>query len=86
MRWPRSSPILDDELDTLNKEIQTAIDSANSHVSRAESIREFRILTEDFTVESGELTPTLKMRRSVIATRHEAEISAIYGADDPGPA
>jgi hypothetical protein len=35
---------------------------------------------------SGELTPTLKMRRSVIATRHEAEISAIYGADDPGPA
>ncbi|MGI9643923.1 MAG: AMP-dependent synthetase/ligase, partial [Ilumatobacteraceae bacterium] len=75
--------VLDDDLDTLRKEIQRAIDSANAHVSRAESIREFRILTEDFTVESAELTPTLKMRRAVIAARHEAEITAIYGDGPP---
>ena len=47
-------------------------------VSRAESIREFRILVDDFTIESGELTPTLKMKRNVIADRRGAVIDSMY--------
>jgi long-chain acyl-CoA synthetase len=47
-------------------------------VSRAESIREFRILNDDFTIESGELTPTLKMKRSVIAENRRSAIESIY--------
>ncbi len=71
--------LLDDDRETLRREIQTAVDEANARVSRAESIREFRILAEDFTVASGELTPTLKMRRSVISERHQDPIGEIYG-------
>ncbi|MCZ6456251.1 MAG: hypothetical protein O6650_03275 [Actinobacteria bacterium] len=40
-----------------------SIDDANSAVSRPESIRTFRIVSEDLTIEGGELTPTLKVKR-----------------------
>ncbi|WP_163506765.1 AMP-dependent synthetase/ligase [Fodinicola acaciae] len=59
-------------------EIQHAIDDANKAVSRAESIRRFRILAADFTEESGELTPTLKLRRAVVGSARSEDISALY--------
>ena len=62
----------------LRAEIQAAVDEANRAVSRAESIREFRILSRDFTVEGGELTPSLKLRRSVILDEFAEDVSAIY--------
>lgn len=70
--------LLEDDLDSLRSEISGAIDEANALVSRAESIREFRILVDDFTIESGELTPTLKMKRNVIADRRGAVIDSMY--------
>jgi long-chain acyl-CoA synthetase len=59
-------------------EVQRAIDYANQAVSRAESIRRFRILAEDFTVDGGHLTPSLKLRRSAVTQDHEADIQALY--------
>ena len=59
-------------------EIQLAIDDANKAVSRAESIRKFRILGTDFTEESGHLTPSLKVRRNVVAKDYSADIEALY--------
>lgn len=59
-------------------EIQGAVDEANKAVSRAESIRVFRILDHDFTEESGELTPSLKLKRAVVMKGHADEIAAIY--------
>jgi long-chain acyl-CoA synthetase len=47
-------------------------------VSHAESIRKFRILPCDFTVQTGELTPTLKVKRNVVAEKFAADIEAIY--------
>ena len=44
-------------------EVQTAVDEANAAVSRAEAIRKFAILPVDWTEETGELTPTLKLKR-----------------------
>jgi long-chain acyl-CoA synthetase len=49
-------------------------------VSRAESIRRFRILSTDFTEASGELTPTLKLRRDVVVRNRAADIDALYAA------
>ncbi|WP_319433348.1 long-chain fatty acid--CoA ligase [Mycobacterium sp. RTGN5] len=59
-------------------EIELAIKNANQHVSHAESIRKFRILPCDFTVQTGELTPTLKVKRNVVAEKFAADIEAIY--------
>ena len=70
--------LLEDDRETLRQEISTAIEAANERVSRAESIREFRILSSDFTIETNELTPTLKMKRKVIASRHRVVIEEIY--------
>jgi long-chain acyl-CoA synthetase len=59
-------------------EIQSAIDDANKAVSRAESIRRFRILGTDFTESGGHLTPTLKVRRTMVAKDFGADIDALY--------
>jgi long-chain acyl-CoA synthetase len=59
-------------------EIQNAVDDANKAVSRAESIRRFRILPVDFTEQEGYLTPSLKVRRGVVAKDFAADIDALY--------
>ena len=64
-------------------EIQRAVDDANSAVSRAESIRRFRILDRDFTEAGGQLTPTLKLRRDVVLREFADEIESLYLATRP---
>ena len=59
-------------------EIGQTVKEANQTVSHAESIREFRILPVDFTVLTGELTPTLQVKRNVVAARFANEIEALY--------
>jgi long-chain acyl-CoA synthetase len=67
--------------DVVHAEIQKAVDAANSHVSRAESIRKFTILETEWTEASGHLTPKLSIKRNVIMSDFADEISAIY--DEP---
>ena len=59
-------------------EIQSAVDDANKAVSRAESIRRFRILPVDFTEQDGYLTPSLKVRRGVVAKDFAGDVDALY--------
>ena len=68
----------------LRGEIAAAVEEANRAVSRAEQIRKFRILPGDFTEEGGELTPTLKVRRSVVTSRYADDVAALYsGVNQP---
>jgi long-chain acyl-CoA synthetase len=68
----------------LRAEIAQAVEDANQAVSRAEQIREFRILPGDFTEAGGEMTPTMKVKRSVVAKTYAADIASIYsGAKAP---
>ncbi len=60
-------------------EIERAVDAANSHLARPEQVRRFLVLPNEWTAETGELTPTLKRRRRVIIDRYAAEISRLYG-------
>ncbi len=62
----------------LTAAVQSAVDDANLAVSRAESIRKFRILDGDFTQEAGQLSVKLGIRRSVLLKDFAADIDALY--------
>jgi long-chain acyl-CoA synthetase len=64
----------------LRAEIAGAVEEANKAVSRAEQIREFRILPVDFTEAGGEMTPTMKVKRAVVAKTFAEDIASIYSA------
>jgi long-chain acyl-CoA synthetase len=55
-----------------------AVERANQAVSRAESIREFALLETDFTEDNGYLTPSMKVKRTLVLTDFAAEIDTLY--------
>jgi long-chain acyl-CoA synthetase len=59
-------------------EIQKAVDAANEHLSRPEQVKRFKVLPEEWTVESDVLTPTLKLKRRVINEKYAEEIGSLY--------
>ncbi|RRJ86259.1 long-chain fatty acid--CoA ligase [Gulosibacter macacae] len=59
--------------------LQGVVDRANARVSRAESIRKFKVLDHVFTIADGTLTPKLSIKRHVVLDRYSAEIDEIYG-------
>ncbi|GAB7052845.1 AMP-dependent synthetase/ligase [Catenuloplanes indicus] len=62
----------------LHAEITGAVDAANAELSRPEQVKAFRIMPTPWTPETGELTPTLKLRRRIVAQQHAAAIDALY--------
>ena len=62
----------------LRNSVQHAVDDANKAVSQAESIRRFRILTHDWTEDGGQLTPSMKLKRTVVMTEHSTDVEALY--------
>jgi long-chain acyl-CoA synthetase len=59
-------------------EIDKAVAEANKKVSNPEQIKKYTILENDFTVETGELTPTMKLKRNIIHAERGSDIEAIY--------
>ena len=64
--------------DAVLAELQRAVDAANAQVSKAESIRRFRVLATDFTERSGHLTPKLSLKRAVVMKDFADEVDALY--------
>jgi long-chain acyl-CoA synthetase len=60
--------------------VQAAVDKANKTVSRAESVRRFEILPEHWSAESGELTPSLKLKRAHVFRQHSDVIEKLYAS------
>ncbi|MGH3656146.1 MAG: long-chain fatty acid--CoA ligase, partial [Micromonosporaceae bacterium] len=58
--------------------VQAAVDEANQAVSKAEAIRKFQILPVDFSIATGHLTPSLKVRRTEVMKEYADEIASIY--------
>jgi long-chain acyl-CoA synthetase len=62
--------------------IETHVEKINQKFARVEQVKKIEILTHDLSQEGGELTPTMKVKRNVVADKYEDEIDALYG----GPA
>jgi long-chain acyl-CoA synthetase len=62
----------------LYAEIESAVTDANKAVSQAEAIKKFAILGTDFTEDNGMLTPSLKLKRSVVMKEFDAEVEKLY--------
>ncbi|MEW2267264.1 AMP-dependent synthetase/ligase [Streptomyces sp. NPDC047853] len=72
---PMSEVVRDERM---RADVQRAVDHANAAVSRAESIRAFRLVEGEFTEENGLLTPSLKVKRHAAAAAYADEIEALY--------
>ena len=57
---------------------QAVIDEVNSTLANFETIKRFQLVAEEWTIYSGEMTPSLKLKRRVIAERYAREIAAFY--------
>ena len=64
-------------------EVRRALTIANTHLSRIEQFKRFTILPDEWSPESEELTPTMKLKRRVIHTKYKSQVDAMY-ADPPG--
>jgi long-chain acyl-CoA synthetase len=71
---PAEAALLPEVRDSLER----ALKKANHGVSRAESIRRYRILDTEFSIENGYLTPSQKLKRSRVLRDYETFISGIY--------
>ncbi len=58
--------------------VQKSIDELNTHLASYETIKKFFILADEFTVDSGELTPSLKIKRKIINQRYQGEFDRLY--------
>jgi long-chain acyl-CoA synthetase len=61
------------------QEVQLAVDAANQRLARAEQVKRFEVLPVEWTAESEELTPTLKLRRRIIHAKYAERIDGLYG-------
>jgi long-chain acyl-CoA synthetase len=67
-----------DQSPEIRGEIQQAVDQVNTEMARVEQIKKFTILPRELSIADGELTPTLKVKRNIVAEHFEAEIEAMY--------
>jgi long-chain acyl-CoA synthetase len=83
--WARARGLPED-IASLSREpqvhelIQAELDAVNANYARVEQIKKFFILDHDLSQETGELTPTLKVKRNVINERYAGELDALYAS------
>ena len=60
------------------KKYESVIEELNQHFGRVEQIKRFKLMPREFTQESGELTPTLKLKRKVVTKKYQSDIDKLY--------
>jgi len=66
----------------IRAEYQTIVDKVNATLANFETIKRFRLVPDEWTVDSGELTPSMKLRRRVIAQKYVREIADFYADEN----
>jgi len=64
--------------------VQTCVEELNGRLNRWETIKDFRILDHDLSVERGELTASMKIKRKVIETKYESLLDSMYDGASRG--
>ena len=67
-----------DAKDLVNEKIQIEIDKINKNLSKIEKIKKFIIIKEQFTIENGMMTPTLKLKRYKIIKKYQEDLEKLY--------
>jgi long-chain acyl-CoA synthetase len=75
--WPKDAVKLANH-DEMRAMIQEHLDEVNEKFARVEQVKKFEILPHDLSQETGELTPTLKVKRNVVREKYEQEVDALY--------
>jgi long-chain acyl-CoA synthetase len=75
--WP-SDPAELARHDGMRELIQSHLDEVNEKFARVEQVKKFEILPHDLSQETGELTPTMKVKRNVVAEKYEKDVEALY--------
>jgi long-chain acyl-CoA synthetase len=75
--WPADPAALADH-EGMKQLIQEHLDEVNEKFARVEQVKKFEILPHDLSQETGELTPTLKVKRNVVAEKYEQEVDELY--------
>jgi long-subunit acyl-CoA synthetase (AMP-forming) len=73
------------ELDTVTAAVAQAVERANANLARVEQVKRYTVLPQFWQPDSAELTPTLKLRRRVIAEKYRDEIEALYTTEVAAP-
>jgi long-chain acyl-CoA synthetase len=81
--WAKEQGLPDDlaelaEHEHVQELVQKELDRANSNYAQVEQVKKFRILDHDLSIETGELTPTLKVKRNVVYDRYEELFQSMY--------
>jgi len=66
------------------KHLEAQIEQVNQRLARVQTIKKFTIIAGEFTIDGGELTPTMKVKRKVVNEKYKREIDALY-PDEPAP-
>jgi long-subunit acyl-CoA synthetase (AMP-forming) len=64
-----------------NKHLEKQIDTINEKLARVQTIKRFTIIPQEFTIDGGELTPTMKVKRKVVNEKYKREIESLYPPD-----
>ncbi|MFN7956348.1 MAG: long-chain fatty acid--CoA ligase [bacterium] len=84
--WAKTNGIADSSPSALANDpkmiakIQAVVDEVNKKLASFEQVKYFRIVPQDFSVETGDLTPTLKVKRKVVTTKYQAVLDSMYAS------
>jgi long-chain acyl-CoA synthetase len=83
-RWLPADPAAIAGSAEVRELLQAVVDEVNGRYARAEQVKRFAVLDRDLTQESGELTPTLKVKRAAVYANHAAAFSRLYEGEGDG--
>ncbi|MGN6869875.1 MAG: AMP-dependent synthetase/ligase [Solirubrobacteraceae bacterium] len=83
MPWAKQNDLPEDmaelvQTDAVREMVQNELDRANARYARVEQVKKFALLDHDLTQETGELTPTLKLKRNVVNERYQDVFESLY--------